>query len=162
RHLRCPVGTVKSRLARGRERLRGRLRRRGISPSAGVLGAFLLSEAASAKPPGVALEAVAHAALKVTTGKHAGAGSAWARSFSLADEVSRSMVLSRLKPVAASVLAMAIACAGAGRVAVWSSGTQSRFDHPAAEPHGGGKTAEERRVPSFDEIRVVGAIKAVV
>jgi hypothetical protein len=57
---------------------------------------------------------------------------------------------------------MAIACAGAGRVAVWSSGAQSRFDHPAAEPHRGGRTAEERRVPPFDEIRVAGAIKVVV
>ena len=37
RHLKCPVGTVHSRLARGREQLRGRLIRRGLPGPAGLL-----------------------------------------------------------------------------------------------------------------------------
>ncbi len=37
RSLRCPVGTVKSRLARGRECLRGRLIRRGLAPASVLL-----------------------------------------------------------------------------------------------------------------------------
>jgi RNA polymerase sigma factor (sigma-70 family) len=37
RHLGCPVGTVKSRLARGRERLKLRLTRRGLEPGAVAL-----------------------------------------------------------------------------------------------------------------------------
>ncbi len=46
-----PAGTVHSRLARGRERLRGRLTRRGLAP--GIVGAALLlaSEPAGAVPP---------------------------------------------------------------------------------------------------------------
>ena len=39
-----PVGTVKSRLARGRERLKSRLIRRGLAPSVGLIGAAVLSE----------------------------------------------------------------------------------------------------------------------
>ncbi len=42
-----PVGTVKSRLARGRERLRSRLNRRGLAPTVGVVASALLAEAAS-------------------------------------------------------------------------------------------------------------------
>lgn len=37
----CPKGTILSQLARGRERLRGRLLRRGITLSAGLLAGFL-------------------------------------------------------------------------------------------------------------------------
>jgi RNA polymerase sigma factor (sigma-70 family) len=37
----CPVGTVESRLSRARERLRSRLARRGLAPTASALGAVL-------------------------------------------------------------------------------------------------------------------------
>ena len=37
RHLGCPIGTIGSRLARGRERLRDRLARRGLAPAVGAL-----------------------------------------------------------------------------------------------------------------------------
>jgi RNA polymerase sigma factor (sigma-70 family) len=41
RRLGCPVGTVESRLSRARERLRSRLARRGLAPTASALGAAL-------------------------------------------------------------------------------------------------------------------------
>ena len=43
--LRCPVRTIQSRLARGRERLRARLVRRGVGASVALLAAALTSEA---------------------------------------------------------------------------------------------------------------------
>jgi RNA polymerase sigma factor (sigma-70 family) len=49
-HLGCPAGTIRSRLARGRDRLRDRLTRRGMAPSAGMVpmvGASLASLPAS-------------------------------------------------------------------------------------------------------------------
>lgn len=52
--LRCPVGTVRSRLARGRDRLRDRLARRGLAPSAmlAFLGSAPSRDAwAAAVPP---------------------------------------------------------------------------------------------------------------
>ena len=46
----CPVGTVKSRLSRGREQLRSRLVRRGVAPSAALLASTLAAESAQAVP----------------------------------------------------------------------------------------------------------------
>lgn len=37
----CPIGTVESRLSRARERLRSRLERRGLAPTASAMGAIL-------------------------------------------------------------------------------------------------------------------------
>jgi hypothetical protein len=51
RQLACPKGTVLSRLARGRERLRLRLVRRGVAPSVGLLLGVLAAKAAPAAVP---------------------------------------------------------------------------------------------------------------
>src|SRR5205814_285695 len=50
RLLRCPAGTVKSRLARARDLLRTRLARRGIALSAGLFAGLLAEHAAAAVP----------------------------------------------------------------------------------------------------------------
>src|SRR5262249_42672737 len=55
--LNWPVGTVRSRLARGRERLRERLLRRGLVPAVGALAAVASSEAAGAAVPAALVEA---------------------------------------------------------------------------------------------------------
>jgi RNA polymerase sigma factor (sigma-70 family) len=63
-----PVGTVRSRLARGRERLRGRLVRRGVVLSAALLGASLASGGAPAPLPSGLAEATARAVMLAATG----------------------------------------------------------------------------------------------
>src|SRR5262249_27076523 len=62
RQLGWPIGTVQSRLARGRERLRGRLVRRGLAPSTGTLEAAIAAEHAIAAVPGVLEAATVQAA----------------------------------------------------------------------------------------------------
>jgi uncharacterized protein (TIGR03067 family) len=71
RVLACPPGTVFSRLARARERLRDRLRRRGVVLSAGLLAAALATlpqDARAAVPPHLPL-ATARLAVRVAGGK---------------------------------------------------------------------------------------------
>ena len=67
--LRWPVGTVRSRLARGREQLRGRLTRRGLAPSIAFLDRALCAEAARAAVPSALASATAHAALHYVSGR---------------------------------------------------------------------------------------------
>ena len=66
RHLGCPVGTLKSRLTRARNRLRGRLARRGLAPGAAFAGPVRL-----AVPEGLE-QAVTEAALRLAPAATAG------------------------------------------------------------------------------------------
>jgi zinc protease len=108
--LRCPVGTVKSRLSRGRERLRARLLRRGVVP-AGALTSFLAAETASAVP-GELLHATSRVATHLTTGKAVAAGVVSMQVANLMRGVIRSMVISQLK-VAGAAVAVALTVGGA-------------------------------------------------
>jgi RNA polymerase sigma factor (sigma-70 family) len=67
----CPPGTVSSRLARARERLRGRLSRRGLVLSAGALALAVATEAARADMPPRLTEAAFRAAIAFTAGRRA-------------------------------------------------------------------------------------------
>jgi RNA polymerase sigma factor (sigma-70 family) len=83
----CPKGTVLSRLATARERLRSRLTRRGITLSAGLLAVALSEGVASAVLPPL---------LAGSTAKSAAAGLASAAVVSLAEGVLRAMRLTKL------------------------------------------------------------------
>jgi RNA polymerase sigma factor (sigma-70 family) len=68
RQLGCPLGTLKSRLERGRELLARRLARRGISLAAALAAAEMGVSAASADLPSELLETTVMAALSFVTG----------------------------------------------------------------------------------------------
>src|SRR5579884_1595920 len=68
RQLGCPAGTVATRLAWARERLRGRLTRRGVALSGAALGAALGGEVARAVPPAPLVEATVRLGVSGATG----------------------------------------------------------------------------------------------
>jgi RNA polymerase sigma factor (sigma-70 family) len=87
----CPLGTVLSRLARARERLRDRLTRRGLALSAGALAATLGSRtAAEAVQPGLAQAAI-QVGVRYAAGQPVATGVA-----SLADAFLKAMLWARL------------------------------------------------------------------
>jgi len=67
--LRWPVGTVRSRLARGRDQLRGRLMRRGLALSVGLLEGALSAEKATAAFPAALASVTAEAAVRCAAGR---------------------------------------------------------------------------------------------
>jgi RNA polymerase sigma factor (sigma-70 family) len=97
----CPVGTVKSRLARGRERLRARLARRGVAPSSGIL----VGPVARASVPTTLRDATARAAIRLTMHGNPVVGTVSAGAIALTEGMLRPMIMFKLK-VAASVLAL--------------------------------------------------------
>jgi RNA polymerase sigma factor (sigma-70 family) len=68
----CPVGTVESRLSRGRERLRSRLVLRGLATTAGMLGMILRPSEVSAAIPSTLVESSVRAALEFASGRVVG------------------------------------------------------------------------------------------
>jgi RNA polymerase sigma factor (sigma-70 family) len=124
RQLGCPMGTVLSRLARARERLRARLTDRGLTLSAGLLAAALSQNAAPAALSVGLAETTLQAALLVAANQAALAGAISTPVAALTKGVLQAMFLTKLKIAAAVVLAVGVVGSGAGMVA---------YQAPAAE-----------------------------
>ena len=94
--LRCPPGTVRSRMARARAKLRRALTRRGImAPAAAMAAAFAPRPAAASISPHL-WESTACAALQFA-GRNTAAGHASASASTLAHQVLQSMIVGRLR-----------------------------------------------------------------
>jgi RNA polymerase sigma factor (sigma-70 family) len=127
----CPVGTVFSRMSRARERLRGRLVRRGLALPAAVLAAGLTRPARAALPANW-LNATVKASMGFTGRRVAEAAAASDAATTLARGVLHAMTISKLKVVGAAVLAWAVAMGGA-RTLGWNGGP-APGRQPAAAP----------------------------
>jgi RNA polymerase sigma factor (sigma-70 family) len=130
--LRCPVGTVRSRLARGRERLRGRLVRRGVAPAV-ALG--VLERSTRAAVPAQLAAATATAAARFAGG--AGVGAISVSVLTLTKGVLLSMTLGPLKVAATGLMAAGlISVAATGVVAQQGAPAPGPAPKPAAGPSG--------------------------
>ena len=132
--------TLRRRLAEARDRLKGRLARRGLAPDGAALGAVFLREARAAVPPAWNAAAVRAALHAINPPLAAGTVSAAAQS--LTQEVLKTMLVQKLTIVSAALL-------GAGLMA-WAASAAliSRGDEPAEGNHGAGAGRRgERRLP---------------
>ena len=116
--LRCPEGTISSRLARGREMLRKRLSRYGAALAVGAGVALLEGTTVHAVPISLYGSTLKAAAL-VLNGNITAAAGLSPNVAKLLNGVLKSMLLSKLKP-AGLVLILATALMGAG--ATWVAG----------------------------------------
>jgi RNA polymerase sigma factor (sigma-70 family) len=108
RRLGCSAAAVRGRLERGRQRLRMRLEKRGLTLPAVMGGSLLLSGTTNLVPA-----ALAHATLRVaTTGGNAASSVA-----GLIAEMMPSMFINKLRVIGAAVMLLALSGAGVGIMA---------------------------------------------
>jgi RNA polymerase sigma factor (sigma-70 family) len=103
-----PVGTVKGRLARARERLRKRLIRRGVTLSAGVLAGALAPSATSGAVPVALVDATVRSAMLVAAGHAATAGAISVPVASLTKGVLQTMFLTKLTTVCGIIVGVSL------------------------------------------------------
>ena len=123
-----PVGTVKSWRARGRERLRQRLTRSGLSMAAGLENALAATKARAIVPRSIA-EVTAGAAVRCFTGGMT-AGEIPASVRSLVKGVLEAMLMNKVRSIATSIVALTFLTAGLGAVARVASDELAKAPEP--------------------------------
>jgi RNA polymerase sigma factor (sigma-70 family) len=107
RRLGWPLGTVKSRQARGRQRLRARLTRRGVSGTLGGLGAACAARSARAAVPASLIESTARTAADfITSGATGRVVSASVST--LVTNTLRAMIMLRMSTVMGVLLTVSV------------------------------------------------------
>jgi RNA polymerase sigma factor (sigma-70 family) len=112
--LESTVPAIRGRLSRSREQLRIRLTRRGFAPALGAMGALISAEVASAAVPATLFASTVRIAIGFSAGRAATAGAVPAAVVTLAEGVIRTMILTKSKLVAATLVACGVAASGVG------------------------------------------------
>jgi multidrug efflux pump subunit AcrA (membrane-fusion protein) len=141
----CPTGTVFSRLAKGRELLRTRLVRRGLTLSAGGLTALLADQAVFAGPAPALLTAALQAGRLIAAGK---VGAVSSQVHAITEGVLKAMFFQKLKNATVVLLVLALLAAG-GSGLVYQSLTaapqeQLQVEPPPTGPQAKGKAADKQ------------------
>ena len=151
RRLRWPHGTVRSRLARARDKLRHGLERRGVVLPAGALAATLTPRPTPAALSCQLCDMTASVATQFAAGRAAG-GSAFATA--LGREMLKSMLLAKLKLLVIGFLFLGAVATGAGFVG-------QAPDRQAGKPdlrHGTAKGDDANLKPGPGRMVVVGRV----
>jgi RNA polymerase sigma factor (sigma-70 family) len=146
RQLGCPLGTLKSRVKRGRELLAARLAKRGLGLASVLSTAVLVENAVNGAGLVPLAERLARGALAFSGVEPVPAGAVTGRALGFAQEALKSMALTRLKITAALLLAVGVLAAGAGAVAYRALAAEPppAAEHPEPRTDTGKKEATDR------------------
>jgi len=155
RQLGMPRGTVGTRVARARERLRSRLTRRGVALSSGLFSSVLAERLASAAVPASLVSAAVRAASASAAGP-APAGFVSASVITLVEGVCYTMFVTKLKNAVLATLLLGLVGSGTGvlasRLARAEPGEEPAVARPAAQDK-----AKPPSKPSPDEAAALAA-----
>jgi RNA polymerase sigma factor (sigma-70 family) len=149
-----PIGTVFTRLYRGRELLRKRLIRRGVVVPVGALS-MALAERATAAPLSEGLvRGLVKTALMFAAGSGTAAGALSPNVAVLTEGVLKMLWLSRLRFICATLMVLALAGTGAG---LWAfRGTAPEQENAPKNAREAVKSAEGTRPPAKEMLRYGG------
>lgn len=140
-----PVGTVRGRMARGRDLLRDRLTRRGLTLSASTVALLTVSDACSAPLSQSLIECTVRAASR-TVQRLSASGTLSAQAIALTEGVLTAMLWNKLKLAALAVVALPVLAVGVAVLArqlpaatsdLELSRRAARAETPASSPPNG-------------------------
>jgi RNA polymerase sigma factor (sigma-70 family) len=156
RRLGWPVGTVRSRLARARDRLRTRLTRRGLAPDTAFLP--MLSFRSSSLPEGL-IDATVQAAMLIAARDAAEAGLVSASAAALTEGVLRTMLITKLKTAAVILMAAGAIASGVGLYAYQGpTPSPGKVEQAPSSP---GRHDDAIRQPPAEDMEALRALQAV-
>jgi RNA polymerase sigma factor (sigma-70 family) len=124
----CPRGTVGTRLAWARERLRARLTRRGVTLSATFLMTLLVEKAAAMTVPAPLVASAVKAATYATAGNALATGVISSRVAALSQEMLHALFITKVKTAAVMLLVVGVLASGVGLLAHQGSGAKGETE----------------------------------
>jgi RNA polymerase sigma factor (sigma-70 family) len=143
--LRWPVGTVRSRLARGRDKLRSRLTRRGLTADDATLTAAIATQPVSS----LLIDRTVRLSLAFSTQHATATALASATATALAKGVLHAMMISKLKILGAATLASLVTLGGIQTYALQSGGAGGDQPSTASGPQA---QADDRQQALFRSV----------
>jgi RNA polymerase sigma factor (sigma-70 family) len=125
------LGALRGRLERGRDLLRARLTRRGVTLSGALLASLLAQQTASAALPAALVVSLVQAAPQVAAGQAPAAGLFSAHVIAVMEGGLKAMLMTKLKITTALVLVVGLAGFGAG---LWANAGLAPVSAEAQEP----------------------------
>ncbi len=139
-------GTLRGRLERGRERLRARLSRRGLTLSAALLATMLSQSTAATALPASLVGGIVPAASALAAGKATATGLVSPSVAALVEGVVQTMLVAKLKIIVWAALAIGVLSAGAGVLAYQKAVPEAVSEGKAGPPQPPPPRAEATRI----------------
>ncbi|MBI3822044.1 MAG: sigma-70 family RNA polymerase sigma factor [Planctomycetes bacterium] len=154
--LKIPEGTLSSRLTTAHQKLAKRLARNGLAVSGASLACLLAQNAASASVPPAVVSATINAATLVAAGTGVVAGVVSTKVAALTEGVLKTMLLTKLKTVAAVLLVVGMFASGAGGLLTYKFATAQQGQSAETKKGQGAEAKKQEEQRKLEQAELEG------